>query len=135
MELNLGGDETVENPSVEEVRHYLKYMSVESPFVILSDGDAFIQALHELDEYRVEYKIGECKNGNDDQFYCQADYELSCDLFASFLAGRDDYKTATEWKLLKLPSISTTPNPQVVLIILCILGAGFIAIKVWEAFN
>ena len=130
MELDLGGDETVENPSVEDVRHYLKFMPVESPFVILSDGDAFIQTIHKSTGYRVEYK-----DGNDVQFYCNADYEFACDLFASFLAGRDDYKTATEWKLLKSPSIWTTPNHPVVIIILCVLLLGWIALAVWQAFN
>ena len=131
MELSLGGIETIVDPSLADVRHYLKFMPVESPFVILSDGDRFMQSIYDGTQYRVEYRHG----NEEKQYYCLTDYEKTCELFAEFLSGSDDYETAVDWNRVRPKTIWNTQNHPAVLIILCVLVVIGTGAAIWNAFN
>ena len=128
MELDLGGIETLDSPTSDDVRHYLRYMPAESPFVILSDGTGFIQAAHTGAEYRVEY----CTGGTDWQYYCLVDYETACELFLAFHAGNTGYRSSVEWRQLKPRTIWNTPGHPVAVGIACVIGALIIVGIAWQ---
>lgn len=94
MKLDLGGLETMESPTEEDVRHYLKYVRAESPFVVLSDGAGFIQMICGEAGYQVEYGV----DGGRHLYSCCVDYETACELFLDFLAGKTAYQTRVQWK-------------------------------------
>ena len=94
MKLDLGGLETIESPTEEDVRHCLKDMGAESPFVVLSDRTGFIQTICAGAGYQVEYSMD---NGRHLYSYC-VDYETACELFLNFLAGKTAYQTRVPWK-------------------------------------
>ncbi len=107
MQLNLGNIERIETPSEDDIRHYLKFMPVESPFVILSnDRDEFIQAIYNGEEFHVEYSLDNGVN----QFYALVDYETTCNLFLDFSLGQCDYQIAVNWNILKTPGLLSKLN-------------------------
>ncbi len=97
MKLDLGGQETLESPTAEEVRHYLKYMPAASPFVCLSNSTGFMQAIFAGLQYQVECRLDDGQW----QYYCLVDYETACELFLDFHAGKTNYQTSVEWKRLR----------------------------------
>jgi hypothetical protein len=129
MKLDLGGRDAIEQPTVDDIRHYLKFMPIESPFIVLSDGDRFIQSVYENRGYRVEYRDDDGR-----QFYATTEYEPAVTLFVSFLTGDDDYLSAVAWKRLRL-SAWTTPNHPYAVGLLCILLVLAVVIAVWHSLN
>jgi len=127
MKLDLGGIDVIDEPTAEDIRHYLKFMPAESPFVILSKGDEFIQSLYENVDYRVEYKDDDGR-----QYFAATDYETAVTLFESFLAGTEDYRSAVAWKRLHL-SAWTTPNRPFAVGLLCVLLVIALVVVMWLA--
>ena len=126
MELILGDVNTVENPSVDDIRHYLQFMPTECPFVILSDEEEFIQCVYEDFSYRVEYQ-----NKDGKQYFTKTDYQMAVQLFLSFLARDNKYRTTVPWQRLKL-SVWTTPYHPYAIVLLCAILIGFIVLAIWE---
>ena len=129
MKLDLGGIDAIEHPTVDDIHHYLKFMPTESPFIVLSDGDQFIQSVYDNLDYRVEYR-----DDNGRQFFATTDYETAVTLFVSFLMGDDNYRSAVTWKRLRLSACTTPYRPYAVGLV-CILLALGIVIAIWSALN
>lgn len=128
MELDLGGQETINSPSPDDIRHYLKYMPAESPFIILSDSTSFMQSLYTGTQYQVEYSLDNGQN----HYYCLVDYETGCDLFLDFLAGRSDYQTSVEWKRL---SARNHLSRSITLVIVCVIAILVFCVLLWRALS
>ncbi|HUT88109.1 MAG TPA: hypothetical protein VMY37_01310 [Thermoguttaceae bacterium] len=129
MKLDLGGIDAIDNPTADDIHHYLKFMPTESPFVVLSNGDQFIQSVYQGSDYRVEYK-----SDDGTQFFATTDYETAVKLFVSFLARDGNYRSAVAWKRLRL-SAWTTPNHPCAVSALCVLLIIGIVIAIWSALN
>lgn len=117
MKLNLGGLETIDSPTPEQVGHYLRFMPAESPFVVLECMEGvFIQAVIEDDLYRVEYRENEV------QWFVQTDYEKACELFWCFMDESCDLARSTDWK--KLTAFNTPWHPAAVIGLVALITAG-----------
>lgn len=123
MELDLGGQETIESPTAEDVRCYLR---VPPPFVILSDTTGFMQAIRSGSEYQVEYRV----NNGQHQYYCLVDYQTACELFLDFHSGSTNYQASAEWKRLR---VWDGTIPPFVVVILCLLGLLILSGALWLA--
>jgi len=124
MKFDLGGIDAIESPTADDIRHYLKFMPAESPFVVLSHGDQFIQSIYDGSGYHVEYKSDDGR-----QFYAATDYETAVKLFMSFLARDGTYRSAVPWKRMR-PSARTAMAG-----LLCVLLIAGLVIAIWSAFN
>ncbi len=124
MKLDLGGQETLESPTAEDIRHYLKYTPAASPFVVLSSTTGFMQAIYAERNYQVEYRLDDGQR----QYYCLADYETACELFLDFHAEKTNYQTSVEWKRLWRWD---KPIHPLVLAILCVIGVLVISGFIW----
>ena len=129
MKLDLGGADVIEDPTVNDIRHHLKFMPTESPFIVLSNGDQFIQSIYENVGYRVEFKGDDGKH-----FFATTDHATAVKLFVSFLTGDDNYRSAVTWKRLRL-SAWTTPYHPYAVGLLCILLIIWIVLATWSALN
>lgn len=124
MELDLGGIEKIAAPSAEDLKHYLRYMPVESPWIVLADSDeSFIQAIydHGSDRYRVEYK----RSGK--QFFVLEEYEKAVLLFTCFLEDECQVEHQAEWKKL---TVFNAPSHPIAVGLACILLISFIVLAI-----
>lgn len=125
MELDLGAVDRIVNPTSEDVAHYLRFMPVQSPFVVLSRDDAtFIQAVFEAraSRYRVEYKCDGVTG------FILADYRTAIDLFLCYMDEQCELAEQAKWK--RLTVWNTPGHPLAIgiactlLFVLIILGLG-----------
>ena len=97
MRLDLGGQETIDDPTPEQVSHYLRFMPAQSPFIVLEHSEGhFIQATIEDDRYRVDH----CEGGS--HRYVKADYAKADAMFFAFLNGDTDIREKESWERLYL---------------------------------
>lgn len=108
MRLDLGGIEAIDDPTPDQVAHYLQFMPAESPFIVLErrEGD-FIQALIEEGKYRVEYKE------NKSQWFVIVGYEKARDLFWCYMDESCELAEATAWT--RLTALNTPWHPAAVI--------------------
>lgn len=132
MELDLGGNASIDEPTEDEVRFYLRYMDVTSPFVVLwNDDGEFIQTLGSPLGYRVEYRGVE----EVPQYWVDdLDYGATLSLFLAFYRGDETYKTAQDWQEIREPSIWHKPWSAPVVLILIILLLLGLAWQVYSTF-
>jgi hypothetical protein len=131
MILDVGNVEQFENPSAEQVKHYLHFMPPESPFVVLSASDdrsaagvRFIQAVPCDRGYHVEYR----EEGR--MYFVEAPLEQAARLFESFRVGDESFKTAVAWRRLRLigDRVRSVLLVGLLALLLCALG-----LAVWSA--
>jgi hypothetical protein len=120
MILDVGNVARIENPSAEQVERYLRLISPQSPFVILSASEErFIQAILCDDGYRVEYRE------EDRQYFADVPFEQAARLFEAYRVGDTAFKDAAEWRRLTMLNGSHHPAVLIVLIALIICGIAF----------
>ena len=125
MMLDVGDVERIEQPSAEQVRHFLRFMPPKSPFVILSaSDDSFIQARPHGESYRVEYH----QNGR--RQFVQMPFEQAVRLFEAFRTGDDSFHHAVAWSRL---SVLNDPYHPAVLVVLALLLIAFAVFSIWRA--
>ena len=118
MTLEIGNVERIENPSPDQVRHFLRFMPASAPYVILSSGDdSFIQAAPDGDDYRVEYRL----DGR--QYFARVPFEQAAELFEAFRAGDDTYRHAAPWRPLTVMNNPRHPAVLVGLVLIIVLVA------------
>lgn len=119
MQLELGDVEVIQDPSADDVRHYLRFMPVESPFVILQrKPECFVQAIFEGDNYRVEYRRGESS------WFLKARYEIAVEVFLAFLEDENGVREGWEWK--KMTVLNTPGHPAVIILLIVLLVASIV---------
>ena len=124
MQLNLGDVETIDDPTVEDLQHHLRYLPAESPFVILDrDEDAFIQA--KFDSMAGSYVVELKHEGK--TYHRFANYEGAVRSFEAFLNGQPMADFA-KWRR---KTIFTTPNHPLVLTVLCVFMVAMIIFAFW----
>jgi len=97
MLLCVGNSEQIDNPSEEQVRHFLRYMQPGAPFVILNvDDDHFMQATPDGDVYRVEVRKGKRL------FFTHVPVDKAAQLFESFRTDSTAYEQAASWHRLSV---------------------------------
>jgi hypothetical protein len=121
MILDVGNVERIENPSAEQVEHYLGFMPPQSPFVILdASDDRFIQAAPGDEGYRVEYR----EEGR--MYFVDVPFEQAVKLFEAYRSGDESFKDAVPWRPLRLRNVWVSNAMVIVLIalLLCVLALG-----------
>ena len=121
MRLDLGNVQIIQNPSADELRHYLRFMPAEAPFIILEAAqEYFLQATCEWGGYYVEYR----ENGR--AFCATMKYEDAAIAFELFRIGDESFKTAIPWSR-KIDFDNRYTRGGLVLVI-----AGMIAFLIWK---
>ena len=124
MKLDLGGQEEIDGPTVEQVEHYLRFMPAESPYIVLEEAEGvFIQAIIEEEAYRVEHRR------DDQQWLVKTNYERACELFKCFMDPRCAVGREAQWK--KLTALNTPWNtPVLVILIILIVSLTILGVLV-----
>lgn len=122
MFLCVGNSERIDNPSEEQVRHFLRYMQPDAPFVILNaDDDHFMQATPAGDVYRVEVRKGKR------QFFAHLPFDKAALLFESFRTDNIAYEQAASWHRLGMLNDPYNVNVWIMLA----LVFGTVGVLVW----
>lgn len=124
MRLDLGGIETIANPTPEQVAHHLQFIPAESPYIILERGEGeFVQACVEAGQYRVEYKE------NDLQWFVFVEYEKALSIFEIFLTNAGDISDMARWKKLNLADQISTKGLAVGIFVILL---GLMTLGLWN---
>ncbi len=124
MNLEVGNVERIEDPSGEQVDHYLRFMPPHAPFIILTAGENFfMQAIVAEDGYRVEYREGKC------QFYANVSLEQASALLEAFRQGDDQFRKMAAWHRLGVLNDPYSLVPVVIVVLLLVRVTG---IQVWK---
>jgi len=127
MILDARNVERIENPTAEQVEHYLRFMPPQAPFVILSASEGrFIQAAFVDDAYRVQYREG----GR--QSFAKVPIDDAVKLFEAYRIGDASFKDAVSWRRLTVLNDPHHPAAMIVLVALMLCGIVF---AVWSAFH
>lgn len=123
MKLDLGGQETISDPTPEQVAHYLRFTPAQSPFIILDrcEGE-FVQAIAEEDVYRVEYKQDEI------QWFTDVDYDKAVSIFDAFLHESGNIHEMAAWEKLDLSYPAAT---KWIVLVFVLIMLGFLGLGVW----
>ncbi len=91
--MEMANGETTDSVSLEKLKEWIGQLDDDNFFIILKDGDNFIQAAYSEMGYDIQYK----ENGK--QFiardYLTKDQAISA--FTGYYNGNDDWKNFTEW--------------------------------------
>jgi hypothetical protein len=124
MTLEIGDVEKIENPTAEQIRHYLRFMPPTAPFVILSAGEThFMQATPDRDEYRVEFRD---ERG---QSCVVVPYEQAATLFEQYVAGDDGFRSAAAWRRMNPVELGSNKVVMAMLALIVLAIAAYVAVE------
>jgi hypothetical protein len=122
--LEIGNVERIDDPSAQQVDHYLRFMPPHAPFIILTAGENFfMQAAAAENGYRVEYREGKR------QFSAKVSLEQASALLDAFRQGDDQFRKLTAWHRLGVLNDPHSSVPVVIVLLLLILLVG---LQVWN---
>jgi hypothetical protein len=123
--LDVGNVERIDAPSAEHVRHFLRFMPPDAPYVILAAADdSCIQATPDGEGYRVEYRDGKR------QYFALVSYEQAARLFEAYRTGEQSIRQAVPWRRL---SVMNDPYHPARLVVLALMLITLAALGVWFA--
>jgi hypothetical protein len=127
MTLEIGDAEKIQNPTGEQIRHYLKFMPPAAPFVILSaDESRFMQAVAIADEYRVEYR------DEQGQWWAQVPYEQAAALFEQYGAGDNGFRSAVAWRRMNAVELGSNKVVIAMLALIILAIAAYVTVVMLE---
>ncbi|MEM6260192.1 MAG: hypothetical protein AAGI37_18100 [Planctomycetota bacterium] len=126
MHLDLGGLETITDPTLDQIAHHLRYMPAESPFIVLDRGqEEFVQATIEAAYYRVEHRKSKLHR------FCLVDYKKAVSIFEAF-HSHNSLNELASWKKLYLTNPKAT---KWVAISVTVILLGLMSLGIWHEVN
>jgi len=127
MVLDIGNVERIDNPSSEQLSHYLRFMPPTAPFLVLSaSDDTFMQATPRGDAYRVEYRTGKRHR------FMHVPLDRAVELLNAFRTGDRELDALADWRRLSVFTDSTYPNALWPIVIMILVAA---ALSLWSALH
>jgi hypothetical protein len=127
MRFDVGNVQLIVDPSAEQVRHFLRFMPPEAPFVVLSaDDGSFMQAVFAGEHYRVEYRTDKRLH------VAHLPFQEAAEALEAFRRGDESYRESVAWRRVSLLNDLSRRASLIVL-------AGFVllvvvALFVWGAY-